>query len=544
MKKPDIARAKREGLDIDLTRLEREGDGWLSAEDRYRLKTFGVCNQKQERAFMVRLRVAGGRLTSVQARGVAEVARRYGRGWIHLTTRQNIELHHVLDVDVPDTLAAVEALGLTTRSSCGHTVRNVMACPFSGTGLDEPFDVASDAAATSAWLVDVSERLNHTLPGRLNITFGGCPDCRRHARLNDIGFISVVRDGIPGFEVVAGGSLGTSPALAVEVADFIARAEAPAMVEAIVRVYVENGDLDTPSRSRLKHVVDDMGVDSFRRAVVIAFAEARVGGDRPVSAEVLSEPDRVEILNRAARWGAGVRPQRTPGLATLVCRVPLGDLDSADVEVLADIADRFGSGHLVLDRNQNVTVPDVGVEDVEMAEALLGTRLLDTDRPGQGLDVRACTGSNVCPLAIAAAPETGQEVIEGSRRLARHPHVRIHVSGCPNSCAQTQAADIGFAGAKVKIGGVVDVGFIVHVGAEIDAGLLAEPIGRIHARHVPAATDAILGVFEALAHPGEPLGATARRVGLSAFGALVASVVREFAAGSDAEDAEEEMAVA
>ena len=466
---------------------------------------------------MVRLRVAGGRLTSEQARGVADIARRFGRGWIHLTTRQNIELHHVLDVDVPDTLAAVEALGLTTRSSCGHTVRNVMACPFSGTGLDEPFDVASDAAATSAWLVGLSERLNHTLPGRLNITFGGCPECRRHAFLNDIGFISVVRDGIAGFEVVAGGSLGTSPALAVEVADFITRAEAPAMVEAIVRVYVANGDLDRSARSRLKHVIDDMGVDSFRRAVDAAFAEARAGGGLPAlpPAEVLSEPDRVEILNQAARWSAGVRPQRNPGFATLVCRVPLGDLDSADVEVLAGIADRLGSGHLVLDRNQNVTVPDVAVDDVETAERLLGTRLLDTDRPGQGLDVRACTGSNVCPLAIAAAPETGQEIIEGSERLARHPHVRIHVSGCPNSCAQTQAADIGFAGAKVKIGDVVDVGYIVHVGADLDNGRLSEPIGRVHARHVPAVTDAILGVFEAVAHPGESLGTTARRVGLA-----------------------------
>lgn len=540
MRKPDIPRAKREGLAVDLTRLERDGDGWLSAEDRYRLKTYGVCNQKQDRVFMVRIRVAGGRLAAAQARDLAALSRRVGRGWIHLTTRQNVELHHVLDVDVPDTLAAVEAAGLTTRSSCGHTVRNVMACAYAGTGLDEPFDVGPDAAATSSWLVGLSERLNHTLPGRVNISFGGCPECRRHALLNDIGFVSTIRDGEPGFAVVAGGSLGTSPDLAVPVADFIPRTEAPAMVEAVIRVYVAHGDLDAPARARLKHVVEVLGADRFREAVTDAFAAVRSEAAAPTLPPVglLGESDRVAILARGTRWSAGVRPQRTPGLATVICRVPLGDLDADDLDVLAAVADRFGSGTLVLDRNQNVAVPDVPVGEVDEVEALLGTRLLDTDRPGQGIDVRACTGSTVCPLAISAAPEAGQAVIDGSRLLPRHPHVRIHVSGCPNSCAQTQAADLGFAGAKVKIAGVIDEGFIVHVGADLDSGLLAEPIGRIHARHVAAVTDAVLGSYEALAHPGEALGVTVRRLGLDAFAAQVASVVEGF------ETAEEEVAVA
>lgn len=535
MIKPDIPRAKREGLAIDLTRLERDGDGWLSAEDRYRLKTYGVCNQKQDRVFMIRIRVAGGRLTTVQARDLATLARRVGRGWIHLTTRQNVELHHVLDVDVPDTLGAVEATGLTTRSSCGHTVRNVMACAYSGTGLDEPFDVGGDAEATSRWLVGLSERLNHTLPGRINISFGGCPECRRHALLNDIGFISTIRDGEPGFTVVAGGSLGTSPDLAVPVADFIPREQAPAMVEAVIRVYVAHGNVDAPARGRLKHVVDELGAERFRDEVAAALAT--VGGDIPSlpPVEVLGEPDRVAILG-VGTWSAGVRPQRTPGLATVVCRVPLGDLDADDLDVLAVAAERYGSGTLILDRNQNVAIPDVAVGEVEAVETLLGARLLDTDRPGQGLDVRACTGSNVCPLAISAAPEAGHAVITGSRLLPRHPHVRVHVSGCPNSCAQTQAADLGFAGAKVKVGGTVGVGFIVHVGADLDAGLLAEPIGRIHARHVAAVTDAVLGVYEALARSDESLGRTARRIGLDAFAAQVASAVDE--------TAEEEFAVA
>ena len=187
---PDIAKAKRAGLVVDIDRLARDGDGWLSPEERYALKTHGVCAQAQPGVFMIRVRVAGGSLTAAQARGLGRLATTYGGGWLHLTTRQNAELHWVAAHDVPAVLAAVEELGLTNDSACGHTMRNVMSCPSAGVGLDEPFDCLPDARLVSSAILARSRELNCELPSRINISFGGCPECRHHARLNDVGFVS------------------------------------------------------------------------------------------------------------------------------------------------------------------------------------------------------------------------------------------------------------------------------------------------------------------------------------------------------------------
>src|SRR5919206_891333 len=123
---PDIPKAKRDGLNVDLARLAAEGDGWLTPEDRYALKTYGVCAQDQDHVFMVRIRIPGGALPTGQARGLARLGRKYSNDWLHITTRQNFELHWVEDRRVPEVIDAVSRLGLTTRSACGHTMRNVM----------------------------------------------------------------------------------------------------------------------------------------------------------------------------------------------------------------------------------------------------------------------------------------------------------------------------------------------------------------------------------------------------------------------------------
>ena len=136
---PDIPGAKRAGLPVDLDRLTAEGDEWLSPEERYALKMHGLCAQAQPGVFMVRVRV-GGVLESDAARGLARIADDYAGGWIHLTTRQQVQLHHVGARDVTTVLGQIRRLGLTTRSTCGHTMRGVMSCPDAGVGLEEPFD--------------------------------------------------------------------------------------------------------------------------------------------------------------------------------------------------------------------------------------------------------------------------------------------------------------------------------------------------------------------------------------------------------------------
>jgi len=532
MAAPDIPAVKRAGLPVDLGRLAAEGDGWLSPEDRYALKTHGACAQAQGGVFMVRVRVPGGRITPAQARAVADLADAHGEGWVHVTTRQNLELHHVAARAVPSVLAACDAMGLTNRSACGHTHRNVMACPDAGVGLDEPFDCGPDARAVSAAVVALAGQLNIALPSRVNLAFGGCPSCADHARLNDGGFQSVVVDGEAGYRLWAGGSLGTMPFVAVPLAEFVPRRHALAAALALTETFIDLGDLDNPRKGRMKFVLEAHGAAAFRAAWLARFDRlAAATSYEPEPVEVTDAPRLAEIMAHRpdGGWSAAVRPQRTPGLALVTVNVPLGDLSGEDLRVLADLA-ALGDGHLYTTRNQNVQYRDVPVARVgELGEALgaVGLGLAGAD---SSVDVRACTGSAVCALAITASPEAGAR-IAASPLLARNGALRVHVSGCPNSCAQHQAADIGLSGGKVRVNGATRLGYTLSVGADVHAGRLAQPIGRVADDDVEAAVTGVIGTWEALRHPGERLVDTLDRVGAAMFSSHVATIASGFEVG-------------
>ena len=534
MAAPNIPLAKRTGLHVDLDRLTAEGSGWLSIDDGYRLKTYGVCPQSQDGVFMVRVRVPGGVLLSAQARGLARLARRYGPDWLHLTTRQSVELHWVPDTSVQALLAAIEELGLSTRSTCGHTLRNVMCSEDAGLGLDEPFDCFPDARLASDAIVARSEQLNVVLPGRINMAFGGSPRCREDAPLNDVAFVSCVLDGpdgpAAGYEVWAGGSLGKSPRLGVPVAQFVPRSQVIAAVQALVDVYVEHGDLERPAKGRFKFVLDALGPDGLRAAWSTAFdatLRSNTLADTPVpQVQVLGDVDRVAVLSQlpSGGWSSGVRPQRVPGRALVSVEVPLGDTCGSELEVLADLADRYGDGALVLSRDQDVVLRDVAVSDLGAIRAALAVRGLHLVGEGRRSKVRACTGATVCAVGITDAPGAGRELADRAS-LRRNPSLRVHVSGCPNSCAQHQVGDIGLSGSKVRVGGRTGDGYHVVLGAVLDAGLVGETVGRVRDRDVGPVLDAVVGLWEATRHPGETIGVTLRRLGLDAVAAHLEAVM-------------------
>ncbi|HYH50752.1 MAG TPA: Rieske 2Fe-2S domain-containing protein [Acidimicrobiia bacterium] len=529
MAAPDIPGIKRAGLPVDLERLAAEGDGWLTPEDRYALKTYGVCAQEQDHVFMIRVRIPGGVLLTEQARGLARLGRRYGSDWLHCTTRQNIELHWVEDRKVPEVLEKVSRLGLTNRSACGHTMRNVMCAEDAGAGLDEPFDCLPDARAVSDAILARSATLNCQLPSRLNLSFGGSPRCRDDALLNDGGFVSVVVDGEPGYELWAGGSLGKDPYLAVRLSEFIHRVDVLAAADALVDVFVAYGDFEKPAKGRMKYVVERLGADGFRAAWEAAFAEARRRPyPPPAPVELLSDADRVEILKvvPAGGWTVGVRPQREPGRALVTVDLPMGDLCGADMELLCDLADRWCDGVLNVSRDQNITLRSVPVDGVPIIRDSLAERGLFLLGEAHVASVRACTGAAVCALGITTAPDAGTALLE-SPALGRNSALRVHVSGCPNSCAQHQVGDIGLAGSKVRIAGVTHDGYQVYLGADLAARRVGTVVGRVAAGDVRAAVEAIVGTWESLRHGPETLGQTANRIGPDAFAAHIAAVMDE-----------------
>jgi sulfite reductase beta subunit-like hemoprotein len=529
---PNIPAAKRAGLPVELDRL--------TPEERYALKTHGICAQLQPGVFMVRVRIPGGVAPTDQVRGVARIAARRAADWLHLTTRQNLELHWVDAREVVPVLDDLARHGLSTRSACGHTVRNVMCSEDAGVGLDEPFDCFPDARLISDTLVSRSAELNVRLPSRINIAVGGSPRCRHDALVNDAGLISTVVDGVAGYELWAGGSLGKSPSLAVLLAPFVGRTDVLAAVEALVDVFVAHGNFEEPAKARMKFLVAALGADGFRAAWQAAFGEARRRPHLPpADVPVLDDVDRRAILRHVppGGWSAGVRPQRTPDVASVTIDLPLGDTCASELQLCCDLADRHADGHLTFTRDQNITfrnVPLTAVADIRAALAERGVHLLGE---GQTAQIRACTGSAVCSLGITDAPGAGRGLALGVAALARNPSLRVFVSGCPNSCAQHQIGDIGLAGSKVRVEGATTDGYQVYLGADLDQHDLGEVVGRVAARDLDAAVTAIVGSWEALRHPGETLGRTVRRFGLEPFSLQIqAALTNRWAPGPEPVD--------
>lgn len=535
---PNIPAAKRAGLPVDIARLATDGDDWLSPEERYALKTHGICTQLQPHVFMVRIRVPGGVLPTAHARGAGRSAAQYGADWLHLTTRQNLELHWVPDRAVPALLRQLEDYGLSTRSACGHTVRNVMASEDAGVGLDEPFDCLPDARLISDTLVARSAQLDATLPSRLNIALGGSPRCRDDALVNDLGLVSMVVDGVAGYELWAGGSLGKAPSLAVLLAAFVPRTDVVAAVEALVEVFVAHGNFDEPPKARLKFLVAAMGADGFRAAWRAAFDVATTRAQPPVhDVELVGDGDRDGILAESppGGWGAGVRPQRRPGFASVTIDVPLGDIASLEMELFCDLADRWADGFLTVTRDQDVTLRHVPLGHVDRIRQTLAERDLFLLGEGPQARIRACTGSAVCALGITDSPSAGR-ALSTRPSLTRNGAIRVFASGCPNSCAQHQIADLGLAGSKVRVGGCTVDGYQVYLGADLDAHCLGEVIGRVGEADLGTAVDAIVGTWEALRHHGETIGRTARRIGLGAFSNQISAALDDrWAIGAEPE---------
>ena len=526
---PNIPAAKRAGLPVDIERMATEGDGFLEIDDRYSLKTWGVCPQTQDHRFMVRVRVPGGVLTTAQARAVARLAHRYGEDWLHLTTRQSLELHWVWDRAVRDLLADLERVGLSTRSACGHTLRNVMCSEDAGVALDEPFDCFPDARAASDAILARSAELNCILPSRINMAFGGSPRCVEDALINDIAFVSVVVAGRPGYVVSAGGSLGKSASLSVPLADFVPRADVLSACEALIDVFVQHGDFDKPTNGRLKFVVKTLGAQRFREVWTEAYEAARLRPHpEPAPVELLDDVAHATILRHrpTGGWSTGVRPQRTPGRASVTIEIPLGDSNQSEFDLIADLTDRYGDGSLMLGRDQDIVLRNVAVADVDHIRAAIAARGLTFAGEGTTAPVRACTGASVCAIGIAEAPEVGRLLLD-SPGLRRNSSLRVHVSGCPNSCAQHQVGDIGLAGSKVRIAGATRLGYHVYLGADLGAERVGEVVGRVAAEDVPAAVDAVIGVWEAIRRAGETLSNTVQRIGIDGFAANLETVMEE-----------------
>jgi ferredoxin-nitrite reductase len=506
--------------DAVLDRYAREGPEAIKSVpgEVERLKWVGLYPQRQGGdAFMLRIKIPGGRLDAAQARVIGEIADTFARGpapnpvfgdaYLDITTRQDIQLHWIRIGAVPEIWARLEAVGMTTVQACGDSARNVLCCPVSGLDADEVLDAHPLAQAVSDFFTGNREYAN--LPRKFKLSVTGCREDCAQAEINDIGLWPARReDGRVGFNVLVGGGLSDGPRMASDI-DVFVPPDPDRVVElfrAIAQLFGELGNRENRGLARMRYLVQELGPERFRAELAerAAFPLEEAG----------------EALTRRYRGDhVGVHPQRQPGLAYVGLNVTVGRMSGRNLVEAARLAGGYGDGGLRLATDQNLILTGVPTQRVG---ALLAEPLLATHSPTPGAFERgvvACTGSEFCRFALV---ETKARAASWARELDRRlgPDeagdgiVRMHFSGCPASCAQPQIADIGFRGETAHRGEAIVEAVDVGLGGSLgtDAGFVDWVEGAKPVDELPEALAGLLTRYRAERRDGERFHQWARRL--------------------------------
>ena len=483
-----------------------------------RLKWVGLYPQRQGGdAFMLRIKVPGGRLHAAQARVIGQVADEFARGpapnpvfgdaYLDITTRQDVQLHWVRIGAVPEIWSRLEAVGMTTVQACGDSARNVLCCPVAGLDADEVLDAHPVAQAVSDFFTGNREYAN--LPRKFKLSVTGCREDCAQAEINDIGLWPArLDDGTVGFNVLVGGGLSDGPRMASDI-DVFVDPEPDRVVEVfrgIAQLFGELGNRENRGLARMRYLVQELGPERFRAELAARTAFGL-------------EPAGQALTRRYRGDHVGVHAQRQPGLHYLGLNVTVGRMAGRDLVEAARLAAEHGDGGLRLATDQNLILTGVPAGRVE---ALLAEPLLATHSPTPGAFERgvvACTGNEFCRFAIVETKATAATwARELDRRLgpeeAGDGIVRMHFSGCPASCAQPQIADIGFRGETAhrddQIVEAVDIGLGGSLGT--DAAFVDWVEGARPVDEVPEALAGLLARYRAERRDGEAFHQWARRL--------------------------------
>ena len=452
--------------------------------------------------FMVRIRIPNGLLTSTQARTIADLSDQYGNGVADITVRQNIQLHWVAIENLPEVLDRLWSAGLTTTGACGDVTRNITGCPLAGIHEHELANVAPLVLALDQELAGNPEFYN--LPRKYKITVTGCPDWCSYPEINDIGLTATRRTRHGGEEIgfslrVAGG-LSTEPHLAVKLNAFIQWHQVIPVVRAITEVFKESEVLrQSREKARLKFLFLQHGwtAESFLAAI-----ESKLG--------YKLDPAEHELPPASIhRDHLGVVPQKQSSLFSVGASVIRGRITPAQFRLAADLADRYGDGHLRNTPMQNLLLINIGGLNVPTVVEQLNSAGLPILTSAFVRGTVACTGSEFCKLALTETKSFARWLTEQlDERFPNYQQdIKLHITGCPNSCGQHWIADIGIEGKKIKVDGkMVDAYYFCVGGGVGQFASIARPVGyRCVAEEVPNAIARLLTNFHAHRHIGESL---------------------------------------
>ena len=454
--------------------------------------------------FMMRIGLPNGIATSEQVELIADIAAKHGRDLVDITVRQAIQLHWLTIEALPDIIQRLDAAGLSPKGACGDVVRNVTGCPLAGLAADEVIDASPFAIAAAGDLNGNNDLYN--LPRKFKVSITGCPSWCSYPEINDIGLTPAVRSTgngrEVGFSVRVGGGLSADPHLAVRLNAFVQQDQVAAVVRKITELFRDQQGLrESRDRARMKHLFLREG---WTAETFLADLNRRLGYQLDPGVEE-TVPDDVY------RDHVGIHRQKQEGLSYVGLSVLRGRMTAAQLHAAAGLARRYGNGQLRTTVMQNLMIVNVPTNQAqELAKELEGLGL-----PVEGSSfwrgAIACTGSEFCKLAITETKGFTRWIVDEleERLPAFDQQLKLHVTGCPNSCGQHWIADIGMEGKKLKHDGKMLDAYYFCVGGSV--GLhqqTARPIGyRCLATEVPDALERLLGGYLRARKPGENLRA-------------------------------------
>jgi sulfite reductase beta subunit-like hemoprotein len=510
----------------------------------FRLKQ-GVYGQRQPDVQMVRVKLPFGGVTPDQMDSFADVVERWAplnKG--HITTRQNIQIHHVPLRDMEDLLKVISESGLSSREGCGNTVRNVTGDPWAGIATDEIFDPTSHAIAYVRYFV--RHPTTQLMPRKIKTAFSGSDEDRAITGIHDIAFLARERDGVKGFEVRVGGGTSIMARIAPTIYEFVEadNGDFLKVAEAVFRIFDRQDWLRVNrARARIKVLVDKIGADAFRELL-----DEELKGDWVEEREF--GPELVERLRfeddeesrapkpRAASLAspngdrqaferfvdANVQRQRQEGFSAVEVKITRGDLTPEQFRGLATIMRDFTGGNARSTVQQNLVLRWVRDESVYDVWAQLVELGLGDPGAREITDVVSCPGTDSCKLGITSSMGLNRAVKERldemqiDDELTRQIHIKM--SGCPNGCSQHHIANIGFYGASLKVGGRQMPAYIPHIGGNYEGGEVIYGTrlkSRLPAKRVPEAVERWVRLYEAERADGEEFNPFAERVGAERF---------------------------
>lgn len=448
---------------IALAAKIQEYQGGKLDEDKFRSLRLarGIYGQRQPGVQMVRIKLPYGKVTSQQLRRICDVSEEYSTGRLHITTRQDIQIHFVDINRTPELWAELERDAITIREACGNTVRNVTASETAGIDVDEPFDVSPYAHALFQYFL--RNPISQEMGRKFKVSFSASDADSGLSYLHDLGFIAKLENGVRGFKVMLGGGLGSQPRHADTMFDFLPADQIIPLMEGVVRVFDRYGERKSRAKARMKFLLKDIGLDGFKKLLeeeqlAIPFKTYPIDADAYPKIS-LSKNEVPEVIIEDQKnfnlWKAtNLVIQKQEGYVAIGVKVLLGDFYIDKARQLADLVEKYAAGEVRMTLRQNILIPHV-------KESFLPFFYQELHRLGfaeigynTAVDITACPGTDTCNLGIASSTgiaEKLEQVIKAEYpHYINNPDVAIKISGCMNACGQHNMANIGFQGMSIR----------------------------------------------------------------------------------------------